>query len=200
MKKKLFALSGVFLIVLVIAGFWATKATNLNDAQQAIELAPTSLISEPSIQEMAEGASLIVIGQCTGTKSRWAGRHLVTDAMISVKETIKGDVVGTLKVELLGGIDSNRKFPVAMTYDDEPQISLDEKVFLFLSSPDDDSINYSVMGFYGKFSIGKTNDGEEVVTREMIRAPLQKGAGLTRGNLQVVPLSELRERVKKYLR
>jgi len=33
MKKKLFALSGVFLIVLVIAGLWATRATDLNDVQ-----------------------------------------------------------------------------------------------------------------------------------------------------------------------
>jgi hypothetical protein len=201
MKKKLFALSGVFLIVLVIAGLWATKATDLNDVRQARESAPISLASGLSMQEMAEGATLIVIGQCTGTQSWWVERRLVTDATILVEETIKGDVDGTLKVELPGGIDSNRKFPVAMTYAGATQISLDEKVFLFLTGPDDGSNSYSVMGFsQGKFSVGQANDGERVVTRDMTMAPLQKGAGMTRGNLQVVPLSEFKEWVKSYLR
>ena len=34
MKKKLFALSGVFLIVLVVTGLWATRATDLMDSVQ----------------------------------------------------------------------------------------------------------------------------------------------------------------------
>ena len=201
MKKKLFALSGVFLIVLVLAGLWATKATNLNDVQQARESAPISLAPGLSMEEMAEGASLIVIGQCTGTQSRWVERRLVTDATILVEEKIKGDVAGTLKVELPGGIDSNRKFPVAMTYAGAPQISLDEKVFLFLTGPDDGSNSYSVMGFAeGKFSVGQANDGERIVTRDMTREPVQKGAGAIRGNIQVVPLSQFKALVRTYLK
>ena len=106
-----------------------------------------------------------------------------------------------VKVELPGGIDSNRKFPVAMTYAGAPQISLGEKVFLFLIRPDDGSNSYSVMGFaQGKFSVGQANDGEEVVTRDMTRAPVQKGAGAIRGNLQVIPLSEFKEWVRSYLK
>src|SRR5262245_6033440 len=127
MKKKLFALSGVFLIVLVIAGVCATMATNLNNVQQAMESAPISPASGLSMKEMAEGASVIVIGKCTGTQSRWIEGALVTDAAILVEETIKGDMTGTLKVELPGGIDPNRKFPVAMTYPGAPQIYLDEE-------------------------------------------------------------------------
>jgi hypothetical protein len=53
------------------------------------------------------------------------------------------------------------------------------------------------MGFaQGKYSVGQANDGEEVVTRDMISARLQKGAGLTRGNPQVIPLSKFKEWVK----
>jgi hypothetical protein len=201
MKKKLFASSGVFLIVLVLAGLWATQATNLNDVQPAREPAPISLASELSMQEMAEGASSIVIGQCTGTQSRWVEGRLVTDATILVEETIKGDVAGTLKVELPGGIDSNRKFPVAMTYAGAPQISLDEKVFLFLTGPEDGSTGYSVMGFAeGKFSVGQASDGEKVVMRNMTREPVQKGAGAIRGNIQVVPLSQFKALVRAYLK
>jgi hypothetical protein len=201
MKKKLFALSGVFLIVLVIAGLWATKATDLNDVQLARESAPISLASELSTQEMAEGASLIVIGQCTGTQSRWVERRLVTEATILVEETIKGDVAGTLKVELPGGVDANRKFPVAMTHPSAPQISLDEEVFLFLIPTDEGSNGYSVMGFaQGKFSIGRAADGEKVVMRDMTREPVQKGAGAIRGNIQVVPLSQFKALVRAYLK
>jgi hypothetical protein len=201
MKKKLFALSGVFLIVLVLAGLWATKATNLNDAQQAGELAPISQASGLSMREMAEGASLIVIGLCTGTQSRWVERRLITDATILVEETIKGDVAGTLKVELPGGVDANRRFPVAMTHPGAPQISIDEEVFLFLTPPDDLSKGYSVMGFaQGKFSIGQAGDGEKVVMREMIKGPVQKGAGAIRGNIQVVPLSQFKAWVRNFLK
>jgi hypothetical protein len=201
MKKKLFASSGVFLIVLVLAGLWATQATNLNDVQLAREAAPISLASELSMQEMAEGASSIVIGQCTGIQSRWVEGRLVTDAKILVEETIKGDVAGTLKVELPGGIDGNRKFPVAMTYTGAPQISLNEKVFLFLTGPEYGSTRYSVMGFAeGKFSVGQASDGEKVVMRNMTRGPVQKGAGAIRGNIQVVPLSQFKALVRTYLK
>ena len=51
--------------------------------------------------------------------------------------------------------------------------------------PDNGANSYFVMGFaQGKYSVGQANDGEEVVTRDMSIAPLQKGAGLTRGNLR----------------
>lgn len=199
MKKKLFTLSGVFLIVLVIAGLWATKAINLNDVQQTMQ-PMTSMASAQSMEQMVEGSELIVIGQCTGTQSRWVGRSLVTDATITVTERIKGEAPETLTVEIPGGIDSNRKFPVAMNYAGAPHISDTEKVFLFLFRPDDGASNYSVMGFsQGKFSINQADDGEEVVMRDMTRAQVQKGAGAIRGNLQVVSLSEFKEWVRSVL-
>ena len=201
--KKLFALSGVFMIVLVVAGLWATKAINLNDVQQTVNPMATSLGMGMPMRQMVEESSSIVIGQCAETRSKWVGRSLVTEATISVEEALKGDAAaGTqVTVELPGGIDSNRKFPVAMTYAGAPQISLDEKVFLFLIGPDDGSNSYSVIGFAeGKFSVGQANDGEKVVMREMTRGPVQKGAGAIRGNIQVVPLSQFKALVRTYLK
>ena len=203
MKKKLFALSGVFMIVLVIAGLWATKAINLNDAQQTVDPAATSLGTGMSMRQMVEESSSIVIGQCAETRSKWVGRSLVTEATISVEEALKGDAAaGTqVKVELPGGIDINRKFPIAMTYDSAPQISLNEKVFLFLFRPAEGADSYSVTGFaQGKYSIGQANDGERMVTRDMTKTPLQKGAGLTRSNSQVVPLSHFKNLVESYIK
>jgi hypothetical protein len=200
MKKKLFALSGVFMIVLVIAGLWAAKAINLDDAQQTENPMATSLATGMPMRQMVEESSLIVIGQCAETRSKWVGRSLVTEATILVGEALKGDAAaGTqVKVELPGGIDPNRK--VAMTIAGAPHISHGEKVFLFLFRPDDGANSYSVMDFdQGKYSIGEANDGEQVVTRDMTRAPLQKGAGLTRGNPQVVPLSHFKKLVESYL-
>lgn len=197
MIKKLFALSGVFLIVLVIAGLWATKAINLNDAQQTVNPMATSMGADMPMRRMVKESSSILIGHCAETQSKWVGRSLVTEATISVDESLKGDAAaGTqVTVELPGGIDHNRK--VAMTVVDAPHISPGEKVFLFLFRPDDGDNSYSVMGFaQGKYSVGQANDGEEVVTRDMSGAPLQKGAGLTRGNLQAIPLSKFKEWVK----
>jgi hypothetical protein len=74
MKKKMFALSGIFLIVLVIAGLWTTKATNLYNVRQARESAPTPLASRPSIQEMAEGSISILFSHSAligGRDSKW---------------------------------------------------------------------------------------------------------------------------------
>jgi hypothetical protein len=197
MKKKLFALSGVFLIVLVIAGLWATNAISINSVQQATE-PMASMASGQSMEQMVEVAQLIVIGQCAGTQSRWVeGRRLVTEATILVEEALKGSPETQVMVELPGGVDSNRRFPVAMTYAGAPQISPTEKVLLFLVRPDEGANSYSVMGFaQGKFSVGQTSDGEEVVTRDMTKAPVPKSPGLTRGNPQVVSLSEFKAWVR----
>jgi hypothetical protein len=200
MKKKLYALSGVFLIVLVIAGLWAAKAVSLTGVEQTIASPQkTSTAAELSLQEMTTGALVIVTGTCLQTKSQWVGRSLFTMATVAVTDSIKGDAPSTLVVALPGGADSNRKFPIAMTYAGAPQMHPTEEMFLFLKAGGAAG-NYSVMGFaQGKFSIAKTNAGEPVVARDMTMAPLQKGVGVTRGNRQVLSLSEFKARVKSYL-
>src|SRR5262245_6044446 len=201
MKKKLFALSGVFLIVLVITGLWATKAIDLmgvepNDPQA------TSMVNGMTMREMTQGASLIVTGKCLGTRSQWIDRRLVTLATISVTEAIKNDVGAseTFEVVLPGGIDANRRIPLAMTYAGAPQISPDEEVFLFLTTQDEVANGYAVMGFaQGKFSIANDTEGGKVVTRDQTLPPMERGAGMMRGNRQAVRLSEFIELVRSYL-
>ena len=61
----------------------------------------------------------------------------------------------TLTVGVPGGVDANRKFPIAMTYPGAPRIAPDEEVFLFLVRADDEvAQSYAMTGFsQGKFSI-----------------------------------------------
>jgi hypothetical protein len=201
MKKKLFALSGVFLIVLVIAGLWATRAINITDVQNTVDPGATSLPGALSIREMAESAPFIVMGTCLETKSQWVGRSLVTLATVSVSESLKGDTTEKLTVVLPGGYDIKGKFPIAMTYAGAPQMSPGEEVFLFLTTQDEVAGGYAVMGFaQGKYSVSQDTKGEKVVMRDMTKAPVQGGAGAIRGNPQVVPLSEFKALVKSYLK
>ena len=200
MKKKLFALSGVFMIVLVIAGLWATRAVDLNEVQQTPQ-PPMSPASGLSMEQLAQGAALIVLGECTGTKSQWVERRLYTLATVTVTESLKGSAPEKVTVAIPGGIDSNRRIPIAMTYAGAPQFSLGEGVVVFLDDTQSEiPDSYSVMGFsQGKFSINKASDGVPVVMRDMTKATVQRGPGAIRGNLPSVTLSEFKEWVRSYL-
>ena len=200
MKKKLFALSGVFLIVLVLAGFWATKAVNFTEPQNTTGADPINLTPGMTMQQMAQGATAIVIGRCTGTQSRWDERRLVTDVTITVDESLKGEAGGTLTLEIPGGVGNKGKFALAMTYPGAPQFSLNEEVFLFLNNPVDGSNNYTVMGYdQGKFSVNTDTEGGKVVMRDMNTTPVQRGAGTMRGNHQAISLSEFKKLVESFL-
>jgi hypothetical protein len=201
MKKKLFALSGVFLIALVFAGLWAAKAINFTTAQNTRGADSIFIAPGVSMQQMTQEASEIVIGNCIQTRSEWSGRSLVTLATISVTERLKGAGNDeTLTVVTPGGVDANRRFPVAMTYAGAPQFSLNEEVLLFLNAPVEGVNGYSVMGFsQGKFSLNTDTEGGKVVMKDMTKAPVQKGAGPTRGTPQGIPLAEFKALVRRYL-
>ena len=160
-----------------------------------------SQTSGMSMEQMAQGAALIVLGECTGTKSQWVERRLYTLATVTVKESLKGSAPEKVTVAIPGGIDSKRRFPIAMTYAGAPQFSLGEGVVVFLDDTQSEiPDSYSVMGFaQGKFSINKASDGEPVVMRDMTKATVQNGPGAIRGNLQSVRLSEFKEWVRSYL-
>jgi len=201
MKKKLFALSGVFLIALVLAGLWATKAVNFTEPQNTRGTESISMAPGLSLEQMAQGAQLIVIGECTGTQSQWAGRNLYTLATVSVTESLKGAAPGTLRVAIPGGIDSNRRFPIAMTYPGAPQFALGEEVIVFLDDTQSEIPNsYAVMGFpQGKLSVNQGSNGEKVVMSDMTKATVPRGSGAIRGNPQAIPILEFKEWLRKVL-
>lgn len=110
-----------------------------------------------STQDLARQSDAIVVARAMQTEVYWSanGRNLYTLVTVEVRETLKGESVSTLVVALPGGIDANRKVPIAVTYPGGPQLGVGEEVVLFLNSTDDVAGSYAIAGFaQGKFSIG----------------------------------------------
>jgi hypothetical protein len=77
-----------------------------------------------------------------------------------------------------------------------------EDVFLFLTASDDVVAgSYTIAGFsQGKFSIVTDDEGERVVSRDLTKTALKDNNGVRRGSSNVVPLANLKEQVKGYLK
>ena len=192
MKSATLAIS-VIVVVLAVSARWSSKAVIQTTGE-------SSLAKGLSINRMTDQSDLIAIGSCVDSKSVWAGRTLVTLTTIAVTETLKGTELSTITVALPGGIDANRKFPVAMSYPGAPQITPGEDVFLFLTADHQNAGNYHVTGFsQGKFSIVKDQVGEEFVTRDLTKTMLKDDNGVRRGSTDATSLSSLKAQVKAHL-
>ena len=196
---------GVCLFVLVALGItaisagWASRADTTADSQ-ALQTADSTLALGLSLEDMVQQSDVIAIGSCTETQSVWVDKSLVTLAKVSVNETLKGTESSDLTVALPGGVDANRKFPIAMSYPGAPRITPGEDVFLFLNSSGEVSGSYTVAGFsQGKFSIVKDEDGEPMVSRDLRQMSLQTNNGVRRGQNNLTPLSSLKNEVKRQL-
>lgn len=201
MKKSVYASCCLVLAALIASGLWATRATSPSPSDQGTDSNVTSQ-SDLVLQDMAQQSELILTGRCADTSSTWIenGRVLVTLATISVDEVIKGDQASTVTVVLPGGIDINRRIPVAMTYAGAPKIIPQEEVFLFLAGEEAIYNGYSIMGFSaGKFSIVEDEDGQRLVSRDLIKTRVKQSPGAVRGNRQFVSLSDFKEKVRGYL-
>jgi len=201
MKKITLGICTLVVVALMVSALWATNPGQSPQTADTLDPSETSLAIDLSIEEMVSQSDLIVVGNCVDTRSQWIDRNLVTVATISAREVLKGDGSSTVNVVLPGGVDANRKFPVAMTYPGAPRITPSEDVFLFLSEDDQILGGYAIVGFaQGKFSIVKDEDGQEVVSRDLTHVALKGKAGVRRGMSQVTPLSRFRSEITDYLR
>jgi hypothetical protein len=169
-------------------------------ATAAVPAAWGTTAVERTESDMVQEASLIVTGHCTQLQSQWVGRTLVTLATVQVTEALKGSPGSTVTVVLPGGVDSNRKIPVAMSYPAAPQIYQKESVLLFLV-PEDDLVagGYSIVGFsQGKLTLAETPQGKKVATQDLSALNLQGRSGtLQRGTAKTIDLDELRQRIRQ---
>jgi len=199
MKKLLLASCILIAIALLISTRWGTKAVNA-PPDDTLGTPDTTLAVALSLDDMVDHSDVIAIGNCVDTKSVWVDRSLVTLATVSVSETLKGAESGNLTVVLPGGVDANRKFPIAMSYPGAPRLTPGEDVFLFLNSDTDYGLGYNVAGFsQGKFSIVNDEEGEPVVSRDLTKLTLQTNNGVRRGGANVISLATFRDRVKARL-
>ena len=152
-----------------------------------------------SNRALTDGAEIIATGRCTGLRTVWEGRTLVTVATVAVDDVLKGEPGATVTIALPGGNDSNRRFPVSMTFAGAPQMAIGEDVFLFLAHDADVQSGLVVMGFaQGKFSIVADPAGP-VVSRDLTRVTLQSPAGTQRGTASRVPLDAFKREIREYL-
>lgn len=199
MKKVTLASSLLIVLALLISANWGTKA---DDAPPSDTLGTpdTTLTVALSLEDMVAQSDVIAIGNCVETKSVWTDGTLVTLATVSVSESLKGAESGNLTVVLPGGVDANRKIPVAVSYPGAPRLTPGEDVFLFLTSDTDSGMGYNVAGFsQGKFSIVNDEDGVPVVSRDLTRISLQGNNGARRGGANVIPLDTFKAQVKSRL-
>jgi hypothetical protein len=150
--------------------------------------------------ELAVTADIIAIGRCTGVRSEWEGRSLVTVATVEVQETLKGSARKRISVVLPGGVDARRRIPVAMTWPGAPTLAVGEEALLFLVSDRSTSRGPIISGFsQGKFSIGRDAAGRRFVTRDLTGVTLQNGAGVTRGTRSRQPLDQFKAEIAGHL-
>lgn len=199
MKKTTLAICVLLVIALLATARWGTNAVNA--PQDDAMLTPdTSLAVALSLEEMVHQSDVIAIGNCVATRSVWVDRSLVTVANVAVSETLKGAGAESLTVVLPGGVDANRKIPIAMTYPGAPRLTPGEDVFLFLTADPELENGYVVTGFsQGKFSIITDEDGEQMVSRDLMKTMLQDKNGVRRGQSNVTPLSQMKAKVRGHL-
>jgi hypothetical protein len=152
-------------------------------------------------RDLAEHAELIVIGQCVDTKITWIERNLYTLAVVDVRETLKGDQNVTVTVAVPGGVDANRRFPVAMSYPGAPRLSPREEVFLFLTPAAEITGAYAVIGVsQGKFSIMQDEHGTALVSRNLTGLTIEGNTGTVRRRDGAVSLRSFKQEIEGYLK
>lgn len=153
-----------------------------------------------SNEGLTGSAELILLGRAEASRSVWIDRQLVTLVTVSVSETLKGVAGPTVTVALPGGVDAQRRFPVAVTWPGAPTLSSQEEVFLFLVSADEVPGAHVVVGFsQGKFSIVEEN-GVKSVSRDLSRVDLVGPRGTARGTRTSAPLARFKQEIRSYVR
>ena len=199
MKKLTLAISLVIGIALIVSMRWSTTATDAPPAD-LLPTADTTLAVALSVGDMVSQADVIDIGKAVETRSMWVDQSLVTLVTVNVSESLKGEPGQSLTVVVPGGVDANRKIPVAMTYPGAPRLTPGEDVFLFLNADSEVGGGYNITGFsQGKFSIVEGDDGEPMVSRDLTKVSLKDNDGTRRGKANMTPLASLKSQVKGHL-
>src|SRR4029450_13975326 len=132
MKRQTLYITCVTL-ALITTTLWATSRAHSNSQQVTRVNVPKKRIDSAPVMttdELVQQSQVIATGRCVETHTSWVGRTLYTFATIQVNETVKGQAAQTLTVATQGGVDMNRKIPVAMRCPDAPEFQAQEEVFL----------------------------------------------------------------------
>ena len=114
--------------------------------------------------DLVTAADAVVLGRCSAVATEWRDRALATRYTITVEEALKGDVGTEISVWVPGGIDRDRKIPIAVTVPGAPTLFAGEEVLLFLVLAPEAG-GYSLVNLaQGKFAVQR-GTGEEAWLR-----------------------------------
>lgn len=184
-------------LALITTTLWATsrarsssqQLTRVNVHKRGIDFAPRM-----TTDELVQQSQVIATGRCVETHTSWVERTLYTFATIQVSETLKGQPPQTLTVAIPGGVDMNRKIPVAMRFPGAPEFQAREEVFLFLN-PATTVPGFAVTGLSaGKFSIVDDDQGKKIVSSDPVVT--HGGSQSKNGAKLFLKLEEFKAKVK----
>lgn len=159
----------------------------------ALHAFPTNLTTG----DLTAHADVIVIGKCTGGRSRWEDRNLFTFMNIAVQEVLKGEPRKSLTVVLPGGVDLDGPAPIGQDFEGAPVIAPGEEVFLFLRAIEELPGTFAIVGFsQGKFSIRRDKASKIAVREPNVILSLSGRQGTAAVS---VPLPKLRQEVRQLL-
>ncbi len=145
-----------------------------------------------STEKLTRDAHLVVTGDVEDTRSEWTPdkKSIVTKAVISVQEVIKGSTVEKKILVLYPGGEVG---DIGMKVSDEAPLRKGERVLLFLS-PDNQFSNGSAYKISGRAQ-GKYTIGDDLIARK-------RGFSVASGDGYMdttIPLDALKEKIRNYV-
>ena len=146
-------------ILLVISGCGLAPLT-ATPASKTIPNPPSSAISHStermllrlSLEQLANGASIIAVGSVSSLESvREPNGGITTSVTVSITQTLKGQSQPIAVIRVPGGVVNGQRMDV----EDAPQFRVGERVVVFLEGTQS---KYTVIGgFQGKFTVDASN-------------------------------------------
>lgn len=180
MNRKRIVLAGLAIALLLAPMASATTAVKMSE------------------EDLAVTSDLILTGTVTSFDTAWIDRTLYTLVTVQVDDVVKGSAGNAITVMVPGGTDTDRPYPVTVTYAGAPLMMDGEQVFLFLDTVSAVEATYAVAGFsQGKYSIVESPDGVQKVVRDLTDLSLQSaGGGHQRGGASAQPLATFKSDVR----
>jgi hypothetical protein len=165
----------------------------------AASAAATTLVALDDDQ-LIDQSTLIVTGSCVKVDHEWRQGMLWTLAAVRVDRVLKGKAASEVTVMIPGGVDLERRIPVAVTFPGAPRLLPAERVLLFLGPAGTRPGELSITGFsQGKLSILEAADGTPVVRRDLAGVSLARGHRLEAGGKRAEPLALFEARIARHL-
>lgn len=138
-----------------------------------ISMALASSQAARTLEQLVDDSQAIVLGEPIAARSAWADGGLVTRYTVRVAETLKGTHESQIVVSVPGGVDMNRRVPIARIVPGAPVLVANQQVLLMLRrSTGTQGTDYSVVGF---------NQGVVGISPSTASAPTPQASRSVRG-------------------